>query len=52
MHQDALAQVQSTGSNGAILREAQAVWDGVRETGRRQGYRNSQVTVLAPTGTI
>src|SRR5207245_5867601 len=28
------------------------VWDAALEAARRQGVRNSQVTVLAPTGTI
>ncbi|MGE5645616.1 MAG: vitamin B12-dependent ribonucleotide reductase [Acidobacteriota bacterium] len=31
---------------------AQAVWDDAYEAGRRYGYRNAQVTVIAPTGTI
>ena len=35
-----------------LLAEARAVWDECLETGREHGYRNSQVTVLAPTGTI
>lgn len=33
-------------------KEAQLVWDEALETGEKFGYRNSQVTVLAPTGTI
>jgi ribonucleoside-diphosphate reductase alpha chain len=32
--------------------EAQRAWDGALEKGRRFGFRNAQVTVLAPTGTI
>ncbi len=35
-----------------LLDEARAVWDECLESGRKHGYRNSQVTVLAPTGTI
>lgn len=31
---------------------AMAVWDQALETGERNGYRNAQVTVIAPTGTI
>ena len=27
-------------------------WDQALESGRRHGYRNAQVTVIAPTGTI
>lgn len=35
-----------------LLRSAQQVWDEALEKGREFGYRNAQVTVLAPTGTI
>ncbi|MEM9523907.1 MAG: vitamin B12-dependent ribonucleotide reductase [Pseudomonadota bacterium] len=31
---------------------AMAVWDRALEAGERHGYRNAQVTVIAPTGTI
>ncbi len=44
--------VSATASNGAILREAQAIWEHVRAAGRKHDFRNAQVTVLAPTGTI
>jgi len=35
-----------------LKEEAAKVWDSAAELGRRYGYRNAQVTVLAPTGTI
>jgi ribonucleoside-diphosphate reductase alpha chain len=35
-----------------LLRSALAVWDEAYALGVQHGYRNSQVTVLAPTGTI
>jgi ribonucleoside-diphosphate reductase alpha chain len=35
-----------------MLKDARQTWDLVREEGRRTGFRNAQVTVLAPTGTI
>jgi ribonucleoside-diphosphate reductase alpha chain len=35
-----------------LLSEARKVWDETLALGRKAGYRNSQVTVLAPTGTI
>jgi ribonucleoside-diphosphate reductase alpha chain len=35
-----------------LLRAARQAWDEALEAGRRDGVRNSQVTVLAPTGTI
>ncbi len=35
-----------------LLSEARKVWDEALTCGRKVGYRNSQATVLAPTGTI
>ncbi len=35
-----------------LLNEARASWDAALSNGERYGYRNAQVTVLAPTGTI
>ncbi len=35
-----------------LLSEARKVWDEALGYGRKHGYRNSQATVLAPTGTI
>ena len=35
-----------------LMREALDVWDEAYTLGAQHGYRNSQVTVLAPTGTI
>ncbi len=35
-----------------LLSEARKVWDEALTAGRKVGYRNSQATVLAPTGTI
>ena len=34
------------------LKAAQASWDDAVELGTKNGYRNAQATVLAPTGTI
>ncbi len=36
----------------AVAAEAVRVWEEARELGEAYGYRNSQVTVIAPTGTI
>ncbi len=36
----------------ALLSEVREIWDETLEVGREAGYRNSQATVLAPTGTI
>jgi ribonucleoside-diphosphate reductase alpha chain len=38
--------------DGALLNLARAVWDEALELGQKHGYRNAQVTVIAPTGTI
>ncbi len=37
---------------GEIARAARRAWDHARDSGRSHGFRNAQVTVLAPTGTI
>jgi ribonucleoside-diphosphate reductase alpha chain len=37
---------------GYLLRAAQDEWDSALKLGERHGYRNAQVTVIAPTGTI
>ncbi len=36
----------------ALLRAAQEAWDKALAWGEQHGYRNAQVTVIAPTGTI
>jgi ribonucleoside-diphosphate reductase alpha chain len=51
MHRDAVKRIHPTCPD--YLRDAaQRCGDEAVELGRRNGYRNSQVTVLAPTGTI
>ena len=35
-----------------LKKRAQTLWDDVRNSGSRHGFRNAQATVLAPTGTI
>lgn len=35
-----------------LLKAAQEIWDRALELGEKSGYRNAQVTVIAPTGTI
>jgi ribonucleoside-diphosphate reductase alpha chain len=35
-----------------LIEASKTVWDGALAHGEKHGYRNSQVTVLAPTGTI
>ncbi len=39
-------------SDKKLAEESQKVWDEALRLGQEHGYRNSQVTVIAPTGTI
>ncbi len=50
-HRDAVDAIDRS-APGELLTVAREVWDETLELGRQHGYRNSQVTVLAPTGTI
>jgi ribonucleoside-diphosphate reductase alpha chain len=52
-HQAANDAVRSVSSEDrSVHAEATAAWDAVVELGERNGYRNAQASVLAPTGTI
>jgi ribonucleoside-diphosphate reductase alpha chain len=51
MHRDAAMTIDAT-APAELLAHARAVWSECLDMGRKHGYRNSQVTVLAPTGTI
>ena len=44
--------LRGTGVPKSILEAARDSWDAALALGERHGYRNAQVTVLAPTGTI
>src|SRR5205085_1821765 len=50
-HRDAVEAIDPS-CPAELLAEARRVWDDCLDLGRRHGYRNSQVTVIAPTGTI
>jgi ribonucleoside-diphosphate reductase alpha chain len=56
MHRAAVDGICPVGSNSptvaSLMSVCKAVWDEALDNGERFGYRNSQVTVLAPTGTI
>ena len=52
MHQDALSEVERSISPRDVYKTAEAAWEKVVRTGAKTGFRNSQVTLLAPTGTI
>ncbi|MGA2662844.1 MAG: vitamin B12-dependent ribonucleotide reductase, partial [Verrucomicrobiota bacterium] len=51
-HRQALENIQPSQEFNYLKEEACRCWDGALERGRKAGYRNAQVTVLAPTGTI
>jgi ribonucleoside-diphosphate reductase alpha chain len=52
MHRDAAARLNRNNLPASMYQGAQHCWDEAYESGRRYGYRNAQVTVIAPTGTI
>jgi len=52
MHRDSVGRISRNHVPGGLLAGAQQCWDDALAAGRRNGYRNAQVTVIAPTGTI
>ena len=52
MHRDAVGRINRNNVPTALYHGAEQCWEDAYESGRRHGYRNAQVTVLAPTGTI
>jgi ribonucleoside-diphosphate reductase alpha chain len=44
--------VRLPGNLNSVIGEAQEAWNSAYEEGLKHGYRNAQVTVVAPTGTI
>lgn len=51
-HRAAAMKLSSTHVPLDLLHSARTAWDQALSEGREHGYRNSQATVLAPTGTI
>ncbi|HTE66087.1 MAG TPA: vitamin B12-dependent ribonucleotide reductase, partial [Candidatus Binatia bacterium] len=51
-HRQHAHMIDSTLVPREVLQSALTVWDEAYALGAQHGYRNSQVTVLAPTGTI
>jgi len=51
-HRSHVAKIQDSDRFAYLKEEAQKVWDNALALGKKHGYRNAQVTVLAPTGTI
>jgi ribonucleoside-diphosphate reductase alpha chain len=52
LHRQAVETIQPSREFNYLKDEARKSWDGALAKGRQHGYRNAQVTVLAPTGTI
>lgn len=52
LHRDAVEAIQPNAEFGRLKEAARQCWDRALRQGRQHGFRNAQVTVLAPTGTI
>ncbi len=52
LHRSAVSEIAANEEFAYLKEEAARVWDSASALGRKYGYRNAQVTVLAPTGTI
>jgi ribonucleoside-diphosphate reductase alpha chain len=52
MHRDAMRGIRPENVQPHLLLAAQNSWDTALVQGEKSGFKNSQVTVLAPTGTI
>jgi ribonucleoside-diphosphate reductase alpha chain len=52
LHRCAVREISDAKEFAHLKEEAAKVWGRAAELGKRYGYRNAQVTVLAPTGTI
>jgi ribonucleoside-diphosphate reductase alpha chain len=51
-HRAAVEDIQPSQEFNYLKEEARTCWDRALDRGTKAGYRNAQVTVLAPTGTI
>jgi ribonucleoside-diphosphate reductase alpha chain len=52
MHRASVNKINKDNVPAAVLEGSKQCWDEALALGERNGYRNAQVTVLAPTGTI
>jgi len=52
LHRSAVGEIAANEEFAYLKEEAAKVWESAVELGKKHGYRNAQVTVLAPTGTI
>ncbi len=51
-HREAVEQIQPSREFHYLKEVARGCWDNALQSGQNGGYRNAQVSVLAPTGTI
>ena len=52
MHRASVNNINKTNVPNSLYESSKQCWDEALAHGEKHGYRNSQVTVLAPTGTI
>ncbi|HJX25230.1 MAG TPA: vitamin B12-dependent ribonucleotide reductase, partial [Chthoniobacterales bacterium] len=52
LHRGAVSEIADAKEFSYLKEEAAKVWESAATLGKRHGYRNAQVTVVAPTGTI
>ena len=52
MHRASVNNINQKNVPGPLFEAAKSTWDEALAHGEKHGYRNAQVTVLAPTGTI
>lgn len=52
MHRDHVETIRTDLAPAPMLNAARECWDKALEIGKRDGYRNSQISVLAPTGCL
>jgi ribonucleoside-diphosphate reductase alpha chain len=52
LHRGAVSEIPDVEEFAYVKQEAARTWERAAKLGKRYGYRNAQVTVLAPTGTI
>src|SRR3989441_1065441 len=52
LHRSAVSEIPDVDEFAYLKKDAAKTWRRATELGKRHGYRNAQVTVLAPTGTI
>jgi ribonucleoside-diphosphate reductase alpha chain len=52
MHRASVNNINKNNVPSSLFEASKACWDEALASGEKHGYRNSQVTVLAPTGTI